>query len=164
MEEMEFERVGRQDREITDSTILHELLARLNDPDDERILSRPEVITVEDVAEALHLDPDFVAEELQAIYEEHRLARLSGVIRELEEPLYRVERPGHSILDQTDNPLYKLRSVQILSERNRGQDVLPRRKKKEEEDKVTKVVSYVILGSMTLLLILIVCRAIFAGS
>ena len=162
MEEMGIQRDSHEEGEIADPIVLHELLARLNDPDDERILSRPEVITVEDVAEALHLDPDYVAAELRAIYEEHRLARLSGVIRELEEPLYRVERPGHNVLDSSNNPLYKLRSVQILADRNKETE-LPRRPKHSEQDRVAQFVSYLILGGMAIVMIFVIGKVLFAG-
>ena len=118
-------------REIPDLDTLHELLARLNEAEHFQPVSRSENITVEDVAEALHLDPDHVANELEMILTEHREARITGVLRELEEPLYRVERTGHTAPDPLGNPLFKLRSVQILAERNRDKSVLPRRKVQE---------------------------------
>lgn len=124
---MESQHEEPQLREIPDLDILHELLARLNEVEHFQPVSRTENITVEDIAEALHLDPDHVARQLETILTEHREARISGVLRELEEPLYRVERTGHAPPDPLGNPLFKLRSVQILAERNREKPVLPRR-------------------------------------
>lgn len=142
--------------EIPDSDTLHELLARLNELDSFKPVSRTENITVEDVAEALHLDPDYVTSELEAIFEEHRNARLAGVLRELEEPLYRVERTGHAVHDPLGNPLYKLRSVQILAERNREKAILPRRKLEDPKSEqlsnlVGKFMIYLMAGLMVVL-------------
>lgn len=128
---MESHHEETQLREIPDIEILHELLSRLNEVEQFKPVTRTENITVEDVAEALHLDPDHVAQELEAILTEHREARISGLLLELEEPLYRVERTGHTPHDPLGNPLFKLRSVQILAERNRERPALPRRKLQE---------------------------------
>jgi len=86
------------------------------------------VVTVEDVAEALGLEPNFVAAELADMRRQDIEARLVGVMRELEEPLYRVERTSPE-LRRDANPLLKLRSVRELMERNRPQLELPRRPK-----------------------------------
>ncbi len=120
-------------REVPDLETLQELLCRLNEVEHFKPGSRSEKITVEDIAEALNLDADHVARELEAILEDHREARLAGVIRELDEPLYRVERTGHQVHDPLGNPLYKLRSVQILTEKNRVKAELPRRELKETD-------------------------------
>ena len=90
-------------REIPDLETLHELLTRLNDVQNVEPALRTEQITVEDIAEALNLDADYVATELDTILEEHRSARLAGVLREMEEPLFRVERTGHSVPDPLGN-------------------------------------------------------------
>lgn len=110
-------------------------------------------MTVEDVAEALHLDSEYVARELEALYEEHKEARLAGVIRELEEPLYRVERTGHTPPDPLGNPLFKLRSVQILAERSKARPVLPRRKETvHSSERLGQIVSH---ATLILLLVLV---------
>lgn len=83
-------------------------------------------ITVEDVAEALDMDPQHVARELAAMHQERAEARLSQAMRELEEPLYRVERPATTQPHLTD-PIFRLRSVRALMERNAGRPRLPRR-------------------------------------
>jgi hypothetical protein len=75
-----------------------------------------DVVTVEDVAEALELSVADVAAELERMHREDREARLVGVLRELEEPRYRVERPAVVPAEAT-NPLHRLRSVQTLMER-----------------------------------------------
>ncbi len=137
---------------ISDLETLRELIARLNETDHWKPVNRPEQVTVEDVAEALQLDPNFVAAELHAIYEEHRDARLAGVLRELEEPLYRVERTANQDLSPLDSPLFKLRSVKILSERNAKKIELPRREK-VEDDRLAKAMSYVILGILAMCMV-----------
>jgi DNA-binding transcriptional ArsR family regulator len=120
-------------REVPDLDTLQELLSRLNEVEHYKPVSRSEKITVEDIAEALNLDANHVARELEAILEEHRDARLAGVIRELEEPLYRVERAGHQVHDPLGNPLFKLRSVKLLTDKNREKSALPRRELKETD-------------------------------
>lgn len=92
-----------------------------------------DVVTVEDVAEALGLEPNFVAAELADMRRQDIEARLVGVMRELEEPLYRVERTSPE-LRRDANPLLKLRSVRELMERNRPQLELPRRPKQSAEE------------------------------
>ncbi|MDX2065149.1 MAG: hypothetical protein SFX74_05350 [Fimbriimonadaceae bacterium] len=77
-----------------------------------------DIVTVEDIAEALDLPVETVAAELERMHTEDREARLVGVLRELEEPLYRVERPAVTPAE-TVNPLHRLRSVQTLIERAR---------------------------------------------
>ncbi len=105
-------------REVPDPETLQELLSRLNEVEHYTPVSRTDRITVEDIAETLNLNPDHVPRELGAILEDHREARLAGLIRELEEPLYRVLRTGHQVHDPLSNPLFKLRSVQMLTVKN----------------------------------------------
>lgn len=161
---MELGRDELRHQVVSDPETLHELLARLNDPDDRRILSRPEEITVEDIAEALGLDPNYVAKELEEIYEEHRIAKLSGVLRELEEPLYRVERPGHSVEPSGENPFSKMRSVQILAERNKSKPVVPRRVETGRDEMVAKWIGYFVLGGMTLMTAILIAKVVLAGN
>lgn len=124
---MENHHEENQLREVPDLDTLHELLTRLNSFEAFEPVSRTEKITVEDIAEALHLDPDDVALQLETILDEHREARIAGALREMEEPLFRVERPGHFQAGPLDNPLHKLRSVQILMSRNQDRKSVPRR-------------------------------------
>lgn len=148
-------------REIPDLTTLQELLARLNEVDHYTPVSRTDKVTVEDIAEALNLDPEHVAEELEFILDEHRNARLSGVIRELEEPLYRVERTGHAVHDPHGNPLYKLRSVQLLTEKNRERPKLPRREMVEtRSDRLGFLVGRFMIILMFVLMVVLTIKAI----
>ncbi len=149
--------------EVPDIETLHELLRRLNEVEPYEPVSRTEKITVEDIAEALNLDPNHVANELETILEEHRDARLAGVIRELEEPLYRVERMGHSVQSELDNPIFKLRSVKILTEKNRLKPELPRRTIKESHsDKMGHLIGKLMLILMFALMALLGLKAVIA--
>ncbi len=122
--------------ELESDTELRDLLVRLEnfsaDGDSFSEWHR-DVVTVEDVAEALGLEPNFVAAELADMRRQDIEARLVGVMRELEEPLYRVERTSPE-LRRDANPLLKLRSVRELMERNRPQLELPRRPKQSAEE------------------------------
>lgn len=156
---MESEFKPSRQTEIPDTETLQNLLARLNDIDDWNPITRSEKVTVEDVAEALHLDPEFVAQELEALHKEHREARLAGVIRELEEPLYRVERTGHAPIDPLGNPLFKLRSVQILVEKNKVKPFLPRREQKmDRSERIGQVLGHMTLILMFALILVLVAR------
>ena len=115
---------------------LRDLLLRLENFSAEGdVLSKRDrdVVTVEDVAEALGLEPDFVAAELADMRRQDVEARLVGVMRELEEPLYRVERTSPELRAEA-NPLLKLRSVRELMERNRRTFELPRRPSQSAEE------------------------------
>jgi hypothetical protein len=115
---------------------LRDLLLRLENFSGEGdVLSKRQrdVVTVEDVAEALGLEPEFVASELVDMRRQDIEAMLVGVMRELEEPTYRVERTSPE-LRRDANPLLKLRSVRELMERNRPQLELPRRPKQSAEE------------------------------
>jgi hypothetical protein len=152
-------------REIPDLDTLHELLARLNEVETYEPVSRTDKITVEDIAEALHLDPDYVAQELEDILAEHRSARLSEALRELEEPLYRVERTGHTPHDPLGNPLYKLRSVQLLAERSKVQPSLPRRQFQEtKSDKFGQLIGRLMIIVMIILFAAITIKAVITMS
>jgi len=122
--------------ELESDTELRDLLIRLDNfsADGDSFSERHrDVVTVEDVAEALGLEPNFVAAELADMRRQDIEARLVGVMRELEEPLYRVERTSPE-LRRDANPLLKLRSVRELMERNRPQLELPRRPKQSAEE------------------------------
>lgn len=148
-------------REVPDLETLQELLSRLNEVEHYTPVSRTDKITVEDIAEALNLNPEHVARELEAILEDHRDARLAGVIRELEEPLYRVERAGHQVHDPLGNPLYKLRSVQMLTEKNRAKTELPRRELEEtDSDRLGHWIGKFMIILMFALMAILVIKAL----
>lgn len=122
--------------ELESDIELRDLLVRLENfsADGDSFSERHrDVVTVEDVAEALGLEPNFVAAELADMRRQDIEARLVGVMRELEEPMYRVERTSPE-LRRDANPLLKLRSVRELMERNRPQLELPRRPKQSAEE------------------------------
>jgi len=106
-------------------------------------------ITVEDIAEACDLDPDFVAHELRKLHAEHREAKLMGAIKELEEPLYRVERPDTVKPDSLD-PIFRLRSVQMLMDRHKEQNLPRRATKHTPESKASQYVGMLIVGLVVL--------------
>lgn len=83
-------------------------------------------ITVEDIAEALHLPVDHVLGELNRMRAEDSQAHFNQVLRELEEPLHRVERPGTAQSDRLD-PIFRTKTVTQLMERAQQKE-LPRRK------------------------------------
>ncbi|MBS1701551.1 MAG: hypothetical protein JST12_07815 [Armatimonadetes bacterium] len=151
---MESDQIVSRQTEIADVETLRELIARLNEVENWHPITRPEAVTVEDVAEALHLDPHYVAAELERIHEEHREARLAGTLRELEEPLYRVERTGHTPPDPLGNPLMKMRSVQLLAERSKSKPVLARREETPTfSEKFGHLIGYAMLILIAILII-----------
>lgn len=155
-------RFEEQGREVTDTSELVELINRLQDDThrlNQPVVSRSDKVTVEDVAEALDLDPEEVARVLKEIHEEHEYARVAGALRELEEPLYRVERPGHSANDSFANPLYKLRSIQMLTERVAKPTVLYRRTKEDiQHEKMGAAIGQ---GILVIFALVVICCAIY---
>jgi len=130
------EQFRNEDREVRDEAELRELLGRLD-----RTVEHVETLadndpthytTVEDIAEALGLSPAFVADELRKLHAEHREAKLHSVLRELEEPIHRVERPGLNQSHHSD-PIFRLKSVQALVERHHKEPTLPRRDQTENK-------------------------------
>lgn len=76
-------------------------------------VDEPVVTTVRDVAEATGLSE----EEVRAALREMRRARLSEELRILEEPLYRVERPGHADSDPYARYLARERTLNTILDR-----------------------------------------------
>lgn len=147
---------------VTDEAELAELIDRLHRQTDnwtEPVATRTDHITVEDIAEALDLDPLEVAKVLKEIHEEHEYARVAGALREMEEPLYRVERPGHAEQDSLNNPVYRLRSVQILTERIAKPTVLHRRTETNKDSE--RLGNAIGKGVLILLVIVALCCAIY---
>ncbi|MFZ4506969.1 MAG: hypothetical protein ACOYON_04645 [Fimbriimonas sp.] len=141
---------------------MRELLERIHQRESalaEITQSHPNQVTVEDIAEALDLDPEEVARELEQMHREHREARISGVLRELEEPLYRVERPAPSSQDSMSNPLLKMRSIRTLSDRLNA-PVLPRRKKVDHSDNPHAWVGTAIMGFFGSILLILLIKMI----
>lgn len=158
MNEYRFEREAEV---VHDSEELRELLARLQGEEAE-LPRRTDKVTIHDVAEALGMSSQSVAEVLDQIHAEHHEARVASVLRELEEPLYRVERASPVNADPLGpgNPLFRLKSVQTLAAMSRKKVEL---EPVEEvpEPLGPKVVSYLILFGMVGSLVVIVIRAMW---
>lgn len=146
-------------REIASEDELRALLLRLDGLGVQTSPSERK-ITVEDVAEALDMDPEHVARELERLHQEQLEARLSQTMRELEEPLYRVERPAttHS---PTSDPIFRLRSVRALMERNAEKPQLPRRVL--EGDEQARRMSTMIGAAVLIVALLLVVALVFRG-
>lgn len=116
---------------IHDDAELNVLLQRLGKSQglvDEIVQAEPEHrVTVQDIAEATGLTAEYVEKELQLMLAEQREAKLSRVLRELEEPLYRVERTDVVQPNKVD-AVFRTRTVQMLMDRAK-QMPLPQRPK-----------------------------------
>ncbi|MBS1705248.1 MAG: hypothetical protein JST40_05200 [Armatimonadetes bacterium] len=143
---------AKEDRLIGSDEELRELLERLENRTGEfthEFTTEKPCITVEDVAEALGLGADEVARVLRQLHEEHREARITGVFKELEEPLYRVERPD--VRGHLTDPIFRLRSVQLLMERNRPKAILARKAVVDHDEIRGHRVGQVVLWALLLL-------------
>lgn len=156
----EFEEVVRSDKE------LHELLQRLQsggNNEEQLTSSEPEVYTVEDIAEATGLHPDHVAKELSEMLREAREARIVDVLRDLEEPTHRVERPSPESVESI-NPIFRLNSVRALMERNKLEPKLPRRKlMTQSEERQSQVLTWVVLIILAMICAALLIRGMFFG-
>lgn len=119
-------------------------------------------ITVEDVAEAVGMHPDVVAQELDSMHQEWMESKVAGVLRELEEPLYRVERPGTEIKSGLDSPLLRMKSVQTLASKLREDRTIDRKRIDHSPSKQDRLIANVILGGFGLLFGLLAIKAIVA--
>lgn len=159
-------RFEREANVVHDAEELRELLARLHGEDSE-LPRRTEKVTIYDVAEALGATPESVAEALDQIHQEHHEARIATVLRELEEPLYRVERASPINTDPLGpgNPLYRLKSVQTLAAMNRKKVDLEDSPAKESKQ-ASHYVGNGILIAMAIVLVVVLIKAIviIAGS
>lgn len=119
-------------RAIESDAELHALLERLHAA--QQLLDEPPSpheedhrVHVEDVAEALDLPVETVLEALTKLRSESHEARIAAAIRDLEEPLYRVERPSTDATPKSD-PILRSRSAQQLASKLNLTVPLPRRK------------------------------------
>lgn len=87
----------------------------------------------DDIAEALGISVEDVLRELQELRSEHRTAKLAGVLKELEEPLYRVERPSSTNEPKVD-AVMRTRAARLLADRIQDKIQLPRRRAVEDQD------------------------------
>lgn len=118
-------------------------------------------ITVEDVAEAVGMHPDVVAQELDAMHQEWMESRVSGVLRELEEPLYRVERPGVEIKSGLDSPLLRMKSVQTLASKLREDSTINRKKVDHTPSKQDRLIANFILAGFGILFGILAIKAVY---
>ncbi|MCH8979290.1 MAG: hypothetical protein IH945_08620 [Armatimonadetes bacterium] len=143
------------------SEVLHELHAdsafgdaREKDPLDDHV-------TVEAIAEAADVSEDEVITALSRVRREDERARVARVIRELEEPTHRVERPGHASTDPVVNhPSLKrgLRFSDILDHLPRPGVKKRRMQKMTKEERIAAFVSYVILLAVTSAVVVLLVR------
>lgn len=112
-----------------DPAELRALLERLEPIDevDRTMAEFDDTVTVSAVCEATGVEAHVVIDILAEVRERVAEARLVQTIRELEEPLFRVERPGHAAPDATRNlpPLHRAQLFTDLME-----DVVRTRKPK----------------------------------
>ncbi|CAN5649941.1 hypothetical protein BH11ARM2_BH11ARM2_11940 [soil metagenome] len=113
--------IVREEFEVLAENELAPLLQRLTM--DEPTPEKPIVTTVRDVAEATGLSES----EVRAALREMRRARLSEELRILEEPLYRVERPGFAEFDPIPSYLTRERLMDSYLDPRPTSNRLPER-------------------------------------
>lgn len=141
---------------------LRTLLERLGEVDLEPPGS--EEPTVEDVAEALGHEPQFIENMLREQRAIDRESRISEALREMEEPLYRVERPG---LNQSDpmsrhNPIHRQRVITTILDHLPRADHPKRRQKVTEDtkhDHAMRAFAYLFLTAMALIFVALAIKA-----
>jgi len=121
------------------------LLTKLHAPETP-IESPDEYATVAAVCEATGCSAQRVWEVLEEIRQQDLEARVEQRLREAEEPLYRVERPGTYFdpLDSTTNVLARRRAVKTVLDRIPKADRVgpdPHHQRRVEEDKSAAVTS-----------------------
>lgn len=136
---------------------LHSAEAPIEQPDD--------YATVAAVCEATGETPHRVREILEQIREEDLESRIEERLREAEEPLYRVERPGvfNDPLDSSTNMLARRRAVKTIL------DKIPRADRRNEQfmkadqpyEQGAKVAGNVVLITTLLLFLLVIAFAVF---
>jgi hypothetical protein len=142
---------------------LRELLERLEEIEPRRELFS-ESVTIAAVAEVTGEAPERLAKMLDRIRREDYEARLSTMLRELEEPLYRVERAGvQPKTTITEAYLARSRTFDTLLDRLPTVDrqaLLPRKEKPGPVERASVWASIVMLGSIAILTIGLVFRAV----
>lgn len=92
---------GSESSEKLTSAELRALLEKMEPIDEvDRAMGEfDDTVTVGAVSEATGMRPEDVMDILSEVREQMAEARMADAIRELEEPLFRVERPGHATPD-----------------------------------------------------------------
>ena len=129
-------------RPITDPAVLTELVRRLGNVEPRRTSSDPDHVCVTDVAEALGVTSAEVSRELDRIQDERHRERVSVALREIEEPLYRVERPGHGPTVAHQDPLMRIRTVRDLSARHTETSQPNKPVERKSPDRATKISAF----------------------
>jgi hypothetical protein len=86
-------------------------------------------------------------------------AKVAEVLRELEEPLYRVERPGTEVKSGLDSPLLRMKSVQTLASKLREDRTIDRKKVDHTPSKQDRLIANVILAGFGILFGLLAIKA-----
>lgn len=151
---------------ITDPHVLNELIHRLGRVEARPVSASEESVSVADVAEALDHPSSEVSRALQEILQERAREKVITALREIEEPLYRVERPGHGPTIEHQDPLMRIRTVQELTARatppleDEKPHVTPQT---PTEQWVGNVITFVVLAAMVVLLVWAVVASMAAG-
>ena len=118
--------------------------------------------TVAAVAEATGHSEAYVQETLERMRDEDLQARLAQTLREMEEPLYRVERPGHTPNDPIMRQ-FQLRPGESLSPlldslaKKSAKKKLTAKKLSDSTDVGSKIMANVIMFLFTALIVVTVC-------
>lgn len=143
------------------------VLERLHDPHSVAEVALDDHITVQDVAEATGLPVEDVLDALSKVRDENHEARLAAKLRELEEPMYRVERPGPSPIDPLSSLISPIRRKDFssildhLPKFDPNKIPLRRSLKETPHEKSASVVAYAILWIMFFLLLVVVTYGLY---
>ncbi len=147
---------------------LRALLFRLHgDPEPvEREIPESQV-TIDAICEATGLSVLEVERALQEVRTEDREAELARRIRELEEPTFRVERPGHAAPDPLrQRPLVRGKLFSNLLDELPKVGELPKRKRKQEltgKEKFAGVISSIVLFAFAVVTVALCAWAIYSA-
>jgi len=136
----------------------------------EQLTSRePDVVaTVDAVCEATGAHPNRVRDLLEQIRREDIESRLAQRLREAEEPMYRVERPGFET-DPLSRHTYLGRErtlttlLETLPRPDRPTTRRPLKLVETPEDRIASRLALMVLAMIALLTAALVCRAILVG-
>ncbi len=153
-------------RNLVSPDELRDVLQRLSGVDQGEIPHPDGYVTAEAIAEATGYTVESIQEILDHLRDQDRQAELARRLRELEEPIYRVERPGIPPNDplSTYNPM---RRTQMMSDLL---DSLPhpdrpkvKRKLNIPEDRVSKMLTTVVLAIFVVVFVALSLIAVVQG-
>ena len=143
------------------------LLERLHDPHSAVEMAVDDHITVQDVAEATGMPVQDVLDALSKVRDDNYEARLAAKLRELEEPMYRVERPGPATADPLSSPISSLRRKDFssildhLPKFDPNKILLRRALKETPHERSAKAVAQAILWTIFFLLLAVVTYGLY---